>query len=161
MRRLARLRLRRLLAARRGSIAVEAAFIVPVVVLMMIGVINYGGAMMARTELFNAVHAGLQYALIAPTNTSGMQTAVTNASSKEFGAGSITVTAAISCVCSGGGGTIASSCSTAACPTASGGDGYQLATITATQTYNYLVKFPGFPTSVTFSETASIRNLNN
>jgi len=147
----------RFISSRRGSIAAEFALLAPLIVTLLICTINYGAAMMARTELFNAVRAGLQYGLIYPTNLTGMQTAVQNASSLETGAGTINVTATNSCYCKDGT-VIASNCTSASC---GGGDDYQVATISATQTYSYLLQFPGFTTPITFSETASIRNSNN
>jgi len=148
---------RRLKRSTQASVAVEAALIVPVLTLMVVGVINYGGAMIARTELFNAVHAGLQYALFYKTDLDGMKGAALTASSSESTAGSITVTTSATCYCRSGPAE-AGYCS-GACGT-SGGVDYQLATITASQTYSYLLKFPGFPTSITLSESASIRNTN-
>ncbi|HVI89456.1 MAG TPA: TadE/TadG family type IV pilus assembly protein [Dongiaceae bacterium] len=146
--------LRQLCRAQRGSVAVEAAFIAPVIIALLVGTINYGGVMLARTELFNAVHAGLQYALISPTDVDGMKTAAQNASSTETGAGTMTVTTANSCYCADGITVQASGCN----GSCTGGDSYQMATITASQDYSYLLHFPGFPTSTTLSETASVRN---
>jgi len=148
---------RRLLRSTRASVAVEAAFITPFLVLMIVGIVNFGGAIMARTELFNAVHAGLQFALAYPGDIDGMKGAALAASSSEHGAGSMTVSTSLSCHCIGSSTAVAGSCDTAC--TATGVD-YQTATITASQTYTYLLTFPGFPTSVNLSESASIRNNN-
>jgi Flp pilus assembly protein TadG len=140
-----------------GSIALEAAFILPMLTLLFVGVIDFSGAILARTELFNAVHAGMLYSMSYPNDLTGIQTAVQHASSTETGAGAITVTATNACHCLGGGGTLAGNCTDANCAT---GDDYQMLNVTATQTYQLIVTFPGLPSSITLSENASLRTTN-
>lgn len=143
----------------RGSIAVEAALIIPLLTLLFAGAVDFGAAMMARTELFNAVHAGVLYALVYPDNLAGAITAVGQASSTEAGAGTISATATASCRCKDGT-TISGSCSaTSACSASK--DDYQIINISATQNYNLLISFPGLPHSVTLKEDATVRTTNH
>ncbi|HEX9448032.1 MAG TPA: TadE/TadG family type IV pilus assembly protein [Dongiaceae bacterium] len=147
--------LRRLRRDVKGSIAVEAALILPVLTLLFVGAVDFGAAMMARTELFNAVHAGMLYALNHPDDLAKTKIAVQQASSTETGAGTMTVTATATCYCVGGA-SVSGSCTTAVCP---GGvrDDYQIVNISATQTYTLLMNFPPLPSSVTLSENATVR----
>jgi Flp pilus assembly protein TadG len=140
-----------------GSIAVEAVFILPMLTLLFVGVIDFSGAILARTELFNAVHAGMLYSMSYPNDLAGIQTAVQNASSKEAGAGNISVTATNACHCVGGAVTLPGNCTEANCVT---GDDYQMLSVTATQSYQLMVAFPGLPSSITLTENASLRTTN-
>lgn len=140
---------------RKGSIAVEAALIIPTLTFFFCGAVDFGAAMMARTELFNAVHAGMLYALSYPDGLTGVVTAVQQASSSETGAGTISATATSTCHCTDGT-TFAGSCSASGACSASKDD-YQIISITATQSYKLLISFPGLPSSVTLSENASVR----
>ncbi|HVJ32539.1 MAG TPA: TadE/TadG family type IV pilus assembly protein [Terriglobia bacterium] len=143
----------------RGSIAVEAALIIPMLTLLFTGAVDFGAAMMARTELFNAVHAGVLYSLVYPDDLAGAIKAVGQASSLETGADAISATATSSCRCKDGS-TVSGSCSTASACSASGDD-YQIINIVATQNYNLIISFPGLPRSVTLSENATVRTTSH
>ena len=65
--------LTRMSADKRGSAAVEFALCVPVLLLFMGGVIEYERAFYFRTELDQALRSGMQYALKAPTDLSGIR----------------------------------------------------------------------------------------
>lgn len=139
-----------------GSIAVEAAILLPVLTLLFVGGVDFAGVMIARTELFNAIHAGMLYSMSYPNDLVGVQAAIQNASSTETGAGAINVTAANTCHCIGGS-TIAGNCISANC---TAGDDYQTLSLSATQNYQLMISFPGLPNSITLSENASVRTTN-
>lgn len=69
---------------RRGSVAVEFAFILPVVATMLIGLYDIGYAVQQRLMLQQAVRAGGQFALSFPTLPAGMMQSIQNALPPEW-----------------------------------------------------------------------------
>ena len=63
-------------ADRRGSTAVEFALIMPVLLLFLGGVVDFGRAFYYRTELDQALRSGMQYTLKAPTDTAGIASVI-------------------------------------------------------------------------------------
>lgn len=57
---------------RRGSAAIEFALIVPVLLLFVGGLVDFGRAFYYQTELSQALRSGMQYALKAPTDNTGI-----------------------------------------------------------------------------------------
>lgn len=108
---------RRLPADAAGSIAVEFALTAPIMLLAMAGAIDVGRAAWYSAEMAQVTRAGLQYATLNPTDTTGtvqaMALATTEASRPGYSATAVNVctcgasnAAAVSCastnVCSGG-----------------------------------------------------------
>lgn len=58
-----RLRSRRMLACRRGASLIEAALILPIVMMFLIGILEYGRYVMMQQVLTNAAREGAHYAL--------------------------------------------------------------------------------------------------
>ena len=63
----------------RGRVAVEFAIIVPVLVVLTLGAVDYGAAANVATKLDSAARAGAQYGLNHPADTCGIAAAVLNA----------------------------------------------------------------------------------
>ena len=62
----------RMIGDRRGSMAVEFALVVPVLLLFVGGIVDFGRAFYYQTELSQALRSGMQYALKAPTDSAGI-----------------------------------------------------------------------------------------
>jgi len=85
---------------RAGNIAVEFALIAPVVLVMLVGIADYGTAVYDRLQLSSAVRAGIQYATLPGVSTGAVQQVVTDALTSDPSA--VTVTAQQVCECSDG-----------------------------------------------------------
>lgn len=94
------LRFRRPAVSDRGSIAVEFAIVAPLLILFVIGAIDYGTMMHGQSTLEAATRAGAEYAWANPTNTAGIQGAVTNYASFSPAVASKDVTVTTFCTCS-------------------------------------------------------------
>ena len=68
-----------IVADRRGAAILEFALILPVVVALLVGMIDYGMLAYQTMEVSAAAHAGAEYALHYGWNTTGIQSAVTSA----------------------------------------------------------------------------------
>ena len=65
----------------RGSTAVEFALVVPVLLLFLGGIVDFGRAFYYRTELDQALRSGMQYALKAPTDGAGIASVIAQSTS--------------------------------------------------------------------------------
>src|SRR5689334_2953272 len=84
-----------------GSAFIELAMFFPVLLLVLLGAIDFARVYYASITLINAAEVGAQYGsktVSASTDTNGMATAATNDASDLTG---VTATAAQSCTCSG------------------------------------------------------------
>jgi Flp pilus assembly protein TadG len=131
----------------------EAALLVPLMLLMCCGVMDFARVVYAGIAVANAARAGVQFGALTPGNsgnTAGMAQAAKN-DAADLGSGNVTATATNFCACTGTAGTV--SCST----TCSGAtpDGY--VSVTANYTFNTLLKCPGIPSQVVLSRTAKMR----
>jgi Flp pilus assembly protein TadG len=147
---------RRLMSIRdeqKGSSLVETAILIPVLLLVCCGVMDFARVVRAGIEIANASRAGVQYGALTPGNagdTNGMaQAAVDDAA--DLGSSNVTATAANFCQCVGG--TDQVSCSTTSCGTTPSG----YVSVTTNYTFNTLFHWPGLPQSVQLSRTAKMR----
>lgn len=90
------------------------AIIAPTMILMLIGMVDYGLAALHTMELESAARSGAQYALIDSSNTSLIETTVEN--STNLDAANLTVTVSEFCECSDG---TTVDCSTGTCTSGS------------------------------------------
>ncbi len=91
--------LARLARCRRGAAAVEFGLLVPVLLVLMLGIVNYGLVMFNKMELVSAARSGAQLALADYTDTSSIKDAVVNATSLSLTTSDVTTTQF--CECSG------------------------------------------------------------
>lgn len=75
-----------------GAAAVEFALILPVLLIVLIGLIDYGFAMFNKMELRSAARAGAQYALGDSTDTSSITQTVVDASNLGISSSDVTLT---------------------------------------------------------------------
>lgn len=143
-------RLARLHRSETGGALVELAVVLPVLILIAVGVMDYGRVYFTAVAVTNAARAGAEWG----ASVKGREGQTTNIQdfAKLDGAESapITVTAQQTCKC----GATAVSCAT----TCGGyGEPRVFVEVTATKTVALLIKYPGLPASVTVSRTASFR----
>jgi Flp pilus assembly protein TadG len=131
----------------------EAALLVPLMLLMCCGAMDFLRVVYAGIEIANAARAGVQFGALTPGNsgnTAGMAQAAVN-DAADLGSGNVTATASNFCACTGVSGTVScTSTCTGATP-----DGY--VSVTANYTFNTLVRCPGVPQQVVLSRTAKMR----
>lgn len=131
-----------------GGAMVELAVVLPVLVLIAIGVMDYGRVFFTSVAVANAARAGAEYGTAIPGNQ-GDQTKI-QAFAKLDGAeaGSIVVTSRTYCECSG---------AAVACTTMCGvsDPARTFVEVTATKDVALLIHYPGLPPSITVTRTAT------
>lgn len=146
---------RRLWRRRDGSLTTEFALIAPVLVIVMLPVADFGGAVYTRMQVQNAAQAGAEYALRHGWNQTNVQNAITNAVS------GVTVTAnpapalGYFCVSTGSSNTLVASSMGASCSGGTTAGSYVIAV--AQGTYTPILPYPGFSGAVTYSSSSIVR----
>lgn len=92
--------MRRLSADCRGVSAIETALVLPMLVLLLCGGLEFGLNVYNRQQLQGAVQAGMQYALRNPNDTNGIMSAVSMALPNN--AGVVVSTPTYVCECNNG-----------------------------------------------------------
>ena len=135
---------------RTGSSFIETAILVPAMLMLCCGTMDFARVVYAGIEIASAARAGVQYGALTPGNsgdTSGMvQAALTDAA--DLGS-TVTASASNFCTCSGSTVSCSSTCSGVA------PEGY--VSVTANYTFNTALAYPGLPQTVSLSRTAKMR----
>lgn len=137
----------------RGSALLELGLSLPLLLLILFGVADFGRCLYAAIEVTNAASAGAEYATASLANYSdftGMQTAAQNDAADVPG---LTITASSFCQCLGGG---VVSCVAGACGGTSSPPKY--VKVVTTGTFKSLFSYPGLPATVALTGSA-IRRL--
>jgi|SRR5690348_1792498 len=150
--------------AEHGQTLLEVALLTPLLLLLLLGVIEMGRYAYISILVSNAARAGTAYAaqsLPQSADTNGIQTAADNDFLKNGQqASDLTVTSATSCGCDSAGTVAAAGCATATNPTAGtcpgGGNWVVFVSVTASGTFNGLFSYPGIPSKMTISRTATM-----
>ena len=100
------------LRGERGNSLVELALLLPFLLLLLVGVVDFGRAYYLLLEVASAAHAGALYGTQNPTDTANMQAAATLDAPDVPG---ITATATYGCECSDGTAASASCTATPSC----------------------------------------------
>ena len=135
---------------RTGSSFIETAILLPVMLLLCCGTMDFARVIYAGTEIAGAARAGVQYGALTPGNsgdTAGMVQAAVN-DAADLGT-TVTATATNFCTCTG---------STVDCSTTCNGavpEGY--VSVTANYTFSSLLHYPWLPQTVSLSRTAKMR----
>jgi Flp pilus assembly protein TadG len=108
------LRLSRLSGDCQGNTAVEFALMLPVLLILVGGLIEFGAAMYAASSLESAARAGAHYAFAKGLDQPGIEQAVKNASS--IPPEKLTVVSSMSCECAGTTATCGSECASGSLP---------------------------------------------
>jgi len=72
-------RLKRLRADRRGNFAIEFALVLPILLLLLVGLIDLGRYSLQKSALLQGAREGVQYGILAPTDTANIQTTAESA----------------------------------------------------------------------------------
>ena len=135
---------------RAGTSLIETAILVPAMLLLCCGTMDFARVVYAGIEVASAARAGVQYGALTPGysgDTAGMVSAALS-DAADLGSG-VTASASNFCTCSG---------STVACTSSCSGsvpDGY--VSVTANYTFTPVLPYPGLPQSVVLSRTAKMR----
>lgn len=136
----------------RGAALIEVAVILPLLMLLAIGAVEFGRYANYAIVVANAAHAGVQYgaqSLATASDTTGMQNAALADASN---LSTLTAVASHYCQCSNG---TSSNCLSSDCPLPSHRLLWVKVTVTGTETS--LLSYPGIPQSFKISQTAIMR----
>jgi Flp pilus assembly protein TadG len=144
-------RLTRLRRSEHGGAMVELAVVLPVLILLAIGVMDYGRVFFTSITVANAARAGAEWG--AQNQANSVKTSDLENFAKLDGAeaGTLVVTSSRTCKC----GATVVLCSTASC--AGYGVPRVFIAVTVTKDVALLIKYPGLPTTVTIARTATFR----
>jgi Flp pilus assembly protein TadG len=147
-----------------GQALVELAFILPMVLLLLLGIIELGRYAYISILVSNAAHAGAIYGSQGFSKAIANNPDITTAARNDFASNgldpaTLTVDSFPTCGCDIGG-TIAAdtaaNCDPTVAPTCAGNWAVTIH-VTAHNTYNGLFNYPGIPSSLPLSSTASMR----
>jgi Flp pilus assembly protein TadG len=158
-------RTKRNLKGKNGQSLVEVALMLPFLLLLLMGVIEFGRYAYIGILVGNAARAGAAYG-VQGNIQSGDQAGITAAAKNDFqnngqNASLLTINAPIVvCGCDSGGTVTTAGCSTqtnATAGTCTSGHWVATLTVTAHGTFNSLFGFPGIPKSMTITRSATMR----
>jgi Flp pilus assembly protein TadG len=129
---------------------VELAVVLPFLLLLLLGAIDFGRAYYLSIEVANAARAGVQYGVRNPADFAGMQSA---AKSDAVDIPSLDATAASGCECSDG----SNSASPCANPPACTGNPVDFVEVRTSATYTPMVPWPGGLASIPLSAQAKMQ----
>jgi Flp pilus assembly protein TadG len=136
---------------------IEMAFIVPFLMALLLGTVDFARAYYLSSELASAAHAGAEYAAQNPTNIPGETASITNAVTHDAPdvPGLTVATPVWGCECSDGT-SYSASCSSP--PSGCSANWVYRITITASATYAPWFPWPGIPSSMLLSSSATLRS---
>lgn len=142
--------MRRLSRAVGGAINVEFGFVAPVLVLLVMGAIDFGRLGMRYAELESVAHAGVDYAVQNQANAADLSS-VEQAALADAGSSNVTVSANAYCQCAGG--------SPQACNVACSDGDYapMYVTVTAQDALKLLFPYPGLSQTQEISASSDAR----
>ncbi len=142
-----------------GQSILEFAFLLPVLCLLLLGIIEVGRYAYISILVGNAARAGVAYGAqdrMSAANSAGIVTAARNDfQSNGQDPSTLVVTPAYSCACSNAGSMSTVTCTVGACP--AGQQFIASLQVTASGTFTGLFNYPGIPSSMTMSRTATMR----
>jgi Flp pilus assembly protein TadG len=135
----------------RGSALVEFALFLALLVLIFVGVVDYGAYMQQAMQVTEAATVGAQFGAVPGNqqNLAGMQAAATSAASGVHG---FSVTAVDVFTCTPGGAPVTSSTSCAGY-----GTPIEYVQVNTGATVPAIMAYPGMPSSLTLKGSASFR----
>jgi Flp pilus assembly protein TadG len=142
-----------LLRGEQGASLVELALVMPLLMLLLVGAIDFGRAFYLEIEIAGAAHAAAMYGSQNPTDTTGMQTTAQDDAPNVPNLS--VVTATYGCECSDGSSYSAICTTTPSCPNKT--EVYRV-DVTVQGTYDPLIPWPGIPSPMSFSSSASVRS---
>ena len=154
--------------AQSGQALIELAFVVPMLLLLALGVIEIGRYAYIAILVGNAARAGAAYGAQSTAQTGNAE--ITKAADNDFAGNksgstnngfastAITITSSTACGCDSGGTITGAVCSgTLTAGTCATGHWVVVVSVTASGKFNALFNYPGIPTPITITRTASMR----
>jgi Flp pilus assembly protein TadG len=144
----------------RGSALVELALTLPLLLALFVGAVDFGRLFYTAMELTNAARAGAQFGSTNIGNTTPASAIETVATSSVNLTGITATATGPDCNCYDDGGTFVSnvSCTTPVATACTGGSHRVMTiTVTTTKTFTTIMNYPGIPTSVGLTRTATMR----
>ncbi|MGA2571564.1 MAG: TadE/TadG family type IV pilus assembly protein [Terracidiphilus sp.] len=148
-----RLKRLRLFRSEEGDSLVEAGLFVPMLLLLLMGVVDFGRAYYLADEIAGAAQAGAVYGTQNSSDTTGMSNAAKLNAPDVSG---LTATGAWGCECSDGTHVTANCTSTPTCSV----NVVYYAKVTASATYHPMIPWPGISSS-TISRSVTMRSTGN
>jgi Flp pilus assembly protein TadG len=142
-----------------GSNVVELAVLMPVLLLLLAGAVDFGRAYYVAIEVNSAAHAGALYGSQNPTDTAGM-IAAAQLDASDITLQLPTVTSGCECFDRSNYSTSLATCMSEADPCVVNGNVGNLvywSQVTTSATYNSILKFPGLPASLTLTGQSTMR----
>lgn len=143
-----------LLRGEHGASLIELAFLLPLFLLLVMGAVDFGRAFYLSTEVAGAAHAAAMYGAQHPTDITGMESAAND------DAPNVTLsfpTASYGCECPySTTSTYSASCASA--PSSCSTSYVYRVNITVQGTYHPLFPWPGIPSPMSLSSSASMRS---
>jgi Flp pilus assembly protein TadG len=136
-----------------GTSLIETALLLPVLLLMMVGAVDFGRAYYAAIEVQSAAEAGALYGVQYPSDAAGMVLAAKADATDITG---IAPVAIYGCECFDGTSAVASCTAT---PTTCGTNNFvNYAEVDTTATYTTLLRYPGIPSTIPLTGKARMRS---
>lgn len=133
----------------KGGVALEFALIAPVLLVMLLGIVDFGQLVLMKTKLSSATRAGVQYAITVDTNEAIIEDIVENSTSFED-ADNLSVTVDPFCECSDGTAVLCDgSCAS--------GNVREYVTVSATYDLPLLFSYPGVTSPFPVTSFATLR----
>ena len=145
--------------AQSGQSLLEFAILLPMLLLLALGVIEMGRFAYIGILVGNAARAGVSWGAQNHTTAADTNGGIETAADNDFqnngpSLGSLNVAHSVVCGCDNGGTITAASCTTV-CPL--GATLVDSLTVTTSGTFSAIFNYPGIPTSITISRTATQR----
>jgi len=134
-----------------GGAAVELAVVSPLLLLLIIGVLDYGRAFYTSITVANAARAGAEYGAQGPVQSADVAGMKDFAQGDGAEAGTLTLSARRYCECGGAAATCTTTCVGGAAPDV-------FVEVTATKALNMLLPYPGLPSTLSISRMATFRS---
>ncbi len=145
-------RLMQLRSSSKGGAALELAVVFPILLLLLIGVGDFGRVYFASVTVANAARAGAEYGarrFDTVLDTAGMR-AYAQADGNEAGTLTFSPLPRSYCECNGSA-HACTACSSGAAPDV-------FVEVTASKTVPFLLRYPGLPSSITITRKATFRS---
>jgi Flp pilus assembly protein TadG len=157
-------RVRGILRSQSGQSLVEVALLTPILLALLVGGIELGRYAYISILVGNAARSGAAYgaqSLPQSVDTADIQTAADNDfQNNGQNVSALAVTSSTSCGCDDAGTLTSASCSVTAnssAGTCAAGHWVVMVSVTASGTFHSLFSYPGIPTTLTVSKTATLR----
>jgi Flp pilus assembly protein TadG len=129
---------RRLAADRRGNLIIEFALALPILFLLLVGLLDLGRFSLEKSAMLQGAREGAQYGILAPTDSTNINTTAQNATGRT----DVTASNTVFCECSSALGTAVS------CTTTCSGSAVLNTYITVTTTASFTSVLAGATTSI-------------